>query len=52
VPQDGAPAELNTLSGLEFNPGDPPRDVIFQHAGTFTIVCTIHPNMLLTVTVQ
>ena len=46
----GAPAELAASSGMTFNPGDT-RDVVFPTAGTYTIVCIIHPGMQVTVTV-
>jgi plastocyanin len=52
VPQTGAPAELNTASGITFNPGDPPKDIVFATPGTYTVVCTIHPAMIITITVQ
>jgi plastocyanin len=51
VPQTGAPAELNTTSGMDLGPGDE-RDIIFPNAGTYHVVCTIHPNMTLTVIVK
>lgn len=46
------PSELNTSSGITFNAGDPDKSIIFPNTGTFTVTCTIHPSMLLTVTVQ
>jgi len=52
VPQTGAPAELNTASGITFNPGDPPKDIVFATPGMYTVVCTIHPAMTVTITVQ
>lgn len=52
VPQTGAPAELNTASGITFNPGDPPQDIVFATPGTYIVVCTIHPAMTVTITVQ
>ncbi len=52
IPKAGAPAELNTASGITFSAGDPPRDIVFPNAGTYQIVCTIHPNMVLTVVVR
>ena len=51
VPQAGAPAELNTTTGVDLEPGNE-RDVVFPNAGTYQVVCTIHPNMTLTVVVK
>jgi plastocyanin len=51
VPQSGAPAALNTSQGLIFNTGDV-RDIVFPNPGTYNVVCTIHPNMEITVIVQ
>ena len=51
VPQSGAPTELNTSGGLTFQPGDT-QDIIFSAPGTYQIVCTIHPGMVLSVVVQ
>jgi plastocyanin len=50
APQDGAPAELNASQGMTFNQGDT-RDIVFSTAGTYTIVCIIHPGMQVTVRV-
>lgn len=51
VAQTGAPDALNTTSGLTFNTGDT-RDIVFPTAGTYVVICTIHPGMQVTVTVQ
>ncbi|HEX6797569.1 MAG TPA: plastocyanin/azurin family copper-binding protein [Ktedonobacterales bacterium] len=51
VSQDGAPAALNTPDGLTFNTGDT-RDIVFPTAGTYVVICTIHPGMEVAVTVQ
>jgi plastocyanin len=51
APQSGAPTALNTADGLTFNTGDT-RDIVFPTAGTFVVICTIHPNMQVVVTVQ
>lgn len=51
VPQDGTPAELNTTSGMSFNAGDT-KDIVFATPGTYEIVCTIHPGMVVTIVVQ
>ena len=51
VSQDGAPAALNTTDGLTFNTGDT-RDIVFPNAGTYVVICTIHPGMQVTVNVQ
>jgi plastocyanin len=50
APQAGAPAELNTSEGLTFTTGDT-RDLVFSAAGTYTVICTIHPGMQVTVIV-
>lgn len=46
----GAPTELNTSKGLTILPGQTIQ-VVFPSAGTFQVTCTIHPGMLLNVTV-
>ena len=46
------PSELNTSSGVTFNAGDPDKSIVFPNAGTYTVTCTIHPNMNVTVTVS
>lgn len=51
VPQTGAPDALNTADGLTFNTGDV-RDIVFPTAGTYVVICTIHPGMQVTVNVQ
>lgn len=51
VPQSGAPAELNTADGLSFNTGDS-RNIVFPTAGTYHVVCIIHPGMEVVVTVS
>jgi plastocyanin len=51
IPQPGAPAALDTTAGLQFNTGDT-RDVVFPNAGTYTVVCIIHPGMVVTIVVQ
>ncbi len=50
--QPGAPAELDNAQGIVFNAGDPPRDIVFSTPGTYDVICTIHPGMVVTVTVQ
>lgn len=50
VPQASAPAALNTAQGMQFNQGDT-HDIVFPTAGTYTIVCIIHPGMQVVVTV-
>jgi plastocyanin len=50
VQQAGAPDELNTADGITFNTGDV-RDIVFPTAGTYDVICTIHPGMEITVTV-
>lgn len=51
VPEPGAPAELNSGDGITFNPGDT-RDIVFPDRGTYTVICTIHPGMAVTIIVQ
>lgn len=51
VPQSGAPAELNTADGMSFNTGDS-RNIVFPTAGTYHVVCIIHPGMEVVVTVS
>ena len=51
VPQAGAPSELNTTDGMPFNTGDS-RDIVFPTAGTYHVVCIIHPGMEVVVTVS
>lgn len=45
-----APAKLNVQSGMDITAGTE-IDVVFPTAGTFTVTCTVHPTMLLTVKV-
>jgi len=51
VPQAGAPADLNTDQGLSFQTGDS-KDIVFPTAGTYHVVCIIHPGMEVVVTVS
>lgn len=44
------PAELYG-KGITFQNGDK-KDITFPKAGTYTIICTVHSNMTLTLTVQ
>jgi plastocyanin len=46
----GAPPELSSAQGMTFNPGDT-HDIVFPTAGTYTVVCIIHPGMQVIVTV-
>lgn len=48
--QPGAPAALSTPDGLTFNQGET-KDIVFPTAGTYTVVCIIHPGMQTVVTV-
>ncbi|HEY7851079.1 MAG TPA: plastocyanin/azurin family copper-binding protein [Ktedonobacterales bacterium] len=48
--QSGAPAELNATQGMQFNQGDI-HDITFPTAGTYTVVCIIHPGMQVVITV-
>lgn len=51
VPQPGTPAGLDGADGVIFNPGDT-RDIVFATAGSYDIICTIHPGMVVTIIVQ
>ncbi len=51
APQTGAPDALNTADGMTFSTGDS-RDIVFPTAGTYNIVCIIHPGMEMTATVS
>ena len=51
-PNPQGPAVLNSSSGFMFQAGDHDLPVIFPNAGTFTVTCTIHPNMNVTITVS
>jgi plastocyanin len=52
VPNPDGPAELNDSSGVTFNAGDPPKSFTFSKPGTYTVTCTVHRNMDVTITVQ
>lgn len=45
------PEELSDGHQLTVNPGES-KSVAFPKAGTYTVTCTVHPNMDLTVTVS
>ncbi len=51
IAQTGGPAALSTADGLVFNTGDV-RDIVFPTAGTYNVICTIHPGMQVSVVVQ
>jgi plastocyanin len=50
TPQPGAPPALTTSQGMTFNTGDV-RDIVFPTAGTYNVICIIHPGMQVVVTV-
>jgi plastocyanin len=50
APTTGSPPELSASSGMTFNPGDT-KDIVFPTAGTYNVVCIVHPGMQVTVTV-
>lgn len=50
IPTPGAPDLLNTKEGWQVQAGDT-RDIVFSTAGTYLVVCIIHPGMQVTVTV-
>ena len=45
------PSELNVSGGVTFNQGDS-KSYVFQNPGTYTVTCTVHPNMDVKITVQ
>lgn len=45
------PSELYTPNGLTFNAGDS-KQITFATAGTFRVICTLHPGMYIDITVQ
>ena len=49
APRAQGPAELHA-PGLSFSPGEA-KDILFSSLGRLRITCTIHPHMLLMVTV-
>jgi len=51
APQPGAPDKLNTTTPVTTNPGDT-LDVVFPTAGTYLVICTLHPGMQVTITVR
>ena len=51
VANPDGPAELNTSGGVTFNAGDS-KTYTFDKPGTYTVTCTVHPNMDVTITVQ
>jgi plastocyanin len=50
-PNAQGPQQLNSNNPLEVDPGQS-VDITFDTPGTYSITCTIHPGMELTVTVQ
>lgn len=51
IAQPGAPSELATADGITFNTNDS-RDIVFPTAGTYNVVCIIHPGMEVTINVS
>jgi plastocyanin len=51
IPQTGAPDDLNTDQGLPFQTGDS-KSIVFPTAGTYHVICIIHPGMEVVVTVS
>lgn len=51
VSQPGTPAGLEVADGVTFNPGDT-RDIVFATPGSYDVICTIHPSMVITIIVQ
>lgn len=45
------PAALNVSGGVTFNPGDS-HSYLFTKPGTYSVTCTIHPQMDVTITVH
>lgn len=50
VANSNAPSELGGGQGTTWQPGDK-KDLTFNNAGTYNIVCTVHPDMKITVKV-
>ncbi len=51
VSTPGAPADINTSAGKIIG-GKAEVDVTFDKPGTYTVTCTVHPAMLVTITVS
>ncbi len=51
-PTPGTPAQLTNPNGLLFKNGDPPVNITFKTPGTYSVICTIHPGMVMTVVVK
>lgn len=51
-PIPGTPALLTNPNGLLFKNGDPPVNITFTRPGTYRVICTIHPGMVMTVVVK
>jgi plastocyanin len=51
VSTSGAPTELNNADGQIVTAGKE-VSVVFPTPGTYTITCTVHPAMLITITVS
>lgn len=45
-----SPTDLNNATGITIQPGEE-KDIVFNTPGSYTVTCTIHQSMLLTVTV-
>jgi plastocyanin len=50
IAEPGAPAALNTASGVPFSPGEV-KAFTFSTPGTYQITCQVHPDMNATITV-
>src|SRR5262249_40724030 len=51
APQTGAPEKLNSTNPVTTNPADT-LAVVFATPGTYLVICTLHPGMQVTITVQ
>ncbi|MBA3823699.1 MAG: hypothetical protein H0X24_07325 [Ktedonobacterales bacterium] len=51
VSTKGAPADLNNATGVLIT-GGAKTEVTFDTPGTYTVTCTVHPAMLITITVS
>ncbi len=51
-PTPGTPAQLAKPSGLYFTNGQAPVNIQFKQAGTYKIICTIHPGMEVVIVVK
>jgi plastocyanin len=51
-PTPGTPEQLANPSGLYFTNGQAPVSIQFNQAGTYKVICTIHPGMEVVIVVK